>query len=414
MVKSPVMSLPRRFGRALRPLWALDPAVTYLNHGTVGATPRVVLAAQEAMRDEIERQPARFLLRELMSIGLQGQAATSGPPGMPHHRLRAAAAAVAPWLGVTGDDLVFVDNATTGANAVLASFELQPGDEVLVTNRTYGALVRAAGHHAARRGATLVTAVLRFPAGDPQELVAALARALTPRTRLAVLDHVSPETALVMPLAEMARVCRERGVAVLADGAHAPGALAVDIPSYGVDYYTANLHKWAFSPRSCAVLWAAPARREGLHPTVVSWGYGLGWHTEFDWVGTRDPSPFLCAPAGLAFIDEALGGREALWAHNHALAWRAATGLAARWGLPWVTPREAVGSLVSVPLPAALGRGTAAAASLKDWLLYERQIEAQILAIDEALWLRISAQAYNDDDDIEHLARAIDERLRSS
>lgn len=407
------MNTPPHFGRSLLPLWALDPAITYLNHGTVGATPRAVLAAQAALRDEIERQPARFLLRELTPIGVQGRAGGDGPPGTPHHRMRAAAAAVAPWLGVTSDDLVFVGNATSGANAVLASFPLAPGDEVLVTNRTYGAVARAAAHHAARVGALTRSAALPFPVSDPAVLVDALQQALTPRTRLAVLDHVSPETALVMPLAEMAAVCRARGIAVLADGAHAPAAITVDIPSLGVDFYTANLHKWAFAPRSSAILWAAPAWRDRLHPPVISWGLGLGWHAEFDWVGTHDPTPYLCAPAGLSFIDEILGGRDALWAHNHTLAWRAAERLTARWGLPWTTPRAMVGSMVSLPLPAALGRGAEAAAALKDWLLYERAIEAQILAIDDGLWLRISAQAYVDDQDIEHLAAAIDERIAS-
>lgn len=407
------MQTPPSFGRPLLPLWALDPAATYLNHGTVGATPRAVLAAQAALRDEIERHPARVLLREITPIGVQGQPGSAGPDGRPRRRLRAAAGAVAPWLGVTGDDLVFVANATTGANAVLASFPLQPGDEVLVTNRTYGAVARAAAHHAARAGACLRTIALPFPGATADELVATIDAALTPRTRLAVLDHVSPETALLMPLREMAAVCRSRGVAVLADGAHAPGALAVDIPSLGVDFYTANLHKWAFAPRSSAVLWAAAEWRARLHPTVISWGFGLGWHAEFDWVGTSDPTPYLCAPAGLAFIDEVLGGREALWGHNHGLAWRSAMSLCERWGLPWTTPREMVGSMVSVPLPAALGRGAEAATALKDWLLFERSIEAQVLAIDEALWLRISAQAYNDDEDIERVASAIDERIRA-
>lgn len=401
------MSTPPRFGRSLLPLWPLDPAITYLNHGTVGATPRAVLAAQAALRDEIERQPARFLLRELTPIGRPDENPDRALPGGPRQRLRAAAAAIAPWLGVQGDDLVFVDNATAGANAVLASFDLRPGDEVLVTNRTYGAVARAAAHHAARAGATVVTAPLPFPVRGETELVNALQAALTPRTKLAVLDHVSPETALVMPLAAMAAACRARGIVVLADGAHAPGALAVDIPSLGVDYYTANLHKWAFSPRSAGILWAAPERRAGLHPPVISWGSTGGWLAEFDWVGTRDPTPLLCAPAGFRFIDEALGGRDALWAHNHALAWRTAERLTARWGLPWTTPRAMVASMVTLPLPPALGRGFDAAMALKTWLLAERAIEAQILAIDDALVWRFSAQAYNDDEDVERFTQAL-------
>lgn len=401
------MPIPPRFGRSLLPLWALDPAITYLNHGTVGATPRAVLAAQAALRDEIERQPARFLLRELTPIGRPDENPDRALPGGPRQRLRAAAASVAPWLGVQGDDLVFVDNATAGANAVLASFDLRPGDEVLVTNRTYGAVTRAATHHAARAGAQVVTATLPFPVTGETELVDALQAALTPRTRLAVLDHVSPETALVMPLAAMAAACRARGIAVLADGAHAPGALSVDIPSLGVDYYTANLHKWAFSPRSAGILWAAPDRRAGLHPPVISWGSAGGWLAEFDWVGTRDPTPFLCAPAGLRFIDEALGGRDTLWAHNHALAWRSAERLTARWGLAWATPRPMVASMVTLPLPPALGRGFDRAMALKTWLLAEAQIEAQILAIEDGLYWRFSAQAYNDDEDVERFTQAL-------
>lgn len=404
------MTTPPAFGRGLLPLWPLDPAITYLNHGTVGATPHAVLAAQQALRDEIERQPARFLLRELTPIGRPDESPDRALPGGPRQRLRAAAAAVAPRLGVAGEDLVFVDNATAGANAVLGSFPLGPGDEVLVTDRSYGAVVRAAMHHAARVGASVRTVHLPFPVASAEPLVDALAAALTPRTRLAVLDHVAPETALVMPLAAMAAACRARGVAVLADGAHAPGALALDIPALGVDYYTANLHKWAFSPRSAAILWAAPGRREGLHPPVISWGAGGGWLAEFDWIGTRDPTPFLCAPAGWRFIDEALGGTAALWAHNHALAWDTAVRLSARWGPRWITPRSMVGSMVTIPLPTALGATPADAAALKNGLLADDGIEAQILSIDGALWWRLSAQAYNDPDDVERFTQALAQR----
>lgn len=407
----PPTAPPPNFGRSLLPLWPLDPTITYLNHGTVGATPRAVLAAQAALRDEIERQPARFLLRELTPIGRPDENPDRALPGGPRRRLRTAAAAIAPWLGVQGDDLVFVDNATAGANAVLASFPMQPGDAVLVTNRSYGAVARAAAHHAARAGAQVVTAHLPFPVASDAELIEALQAALTPRTRLAVLDHVSPETALVMPLDAMAATCRERGIAVLADGAHAPGAIPVDIPALGVDYYTANLHKWAFSPRSAGILWAAPERRAGLHPPVISWGSTGGWIAEFDWVGTRDPTPFLCAPDGFRFIDDALGGCDALWARNHALARDTAQRLTARWGLPWTTPRHLVGSMVSLPLPPALGHGYDSAMAIKAWLLAEAQIEAQILAIDtregQPLYWRFSAQAYNDEADVERFTQAL-------
>src|SRR5258708_18078689 len=97
------------FGRSWLSQWALDPSILYLNHGTVGAPPRRVLEAQQRIRDEIERQPSKFLLRELSAIAVGG-----GPLAVP--RMRAAAAAIAPFVGAEADDLVFVDNATSGAN----------------------------------------------------------------------------------------------------------------------------------------------------------------------------------------------------------------------------------------------------------------------------------------------------------
>ncbi|HEX7383023.1 MAG TPA: aminotransferase class V-fold PLP-dependent enzyme [Burkholderiaceae bacterium] len=391
-----------RFGRALLEHWWLDPRGTYLNHGTVGATPRRVLAAQQALQAEIERQPARFMVRELTG-SLDGLAAAAAQP-----RLRAAADRVAAWLGARGDDLVFVDNASSGINAVLRSLRLAPGDEILLTDQAYGAVARTAAFVARERGAQVVTVALPFPATDAQAFVDAVEAGLTPRTRIAVLDHVTSETALVLPLAAMAERCRARGVPVLADGAHAPGALDLDIPALGVDWYAANLHKWAFAPRTSAVLWSAGAReREGLHPAVVSWGLDQGWHAEFDWTGTRDPTPFLCAPEGIDFITGFLGAG-AMRAHNHGLARAAAHALGERWGTPWRTPEAMVGCMVTLPLPARLPATAEAARRLRDALLFEHAIELPVVARAGRLWARVSAQVYNEFDDIERLARAVE------
>jgi len=234
--------------------WPLEPDGVYLNHGTVGVTPLKVMQARMAILREIERHPARFMLRELMRLGEQPAAPT---------RLRAAAETVARFLGARGDGVVFVDNATTGVNAVLRALQLQPGDELLIHDHAYGGVARAAAFVARERGARLVTLAWPFPTTDASAYVEAVERAITPRTRIAILDHVSSETALVLPLAQIAAACGARGVPVLADGAHAPGAIDVRIESLGVDWYAANLHKWAFAPRGCGVLWAAPERRAG-------------------------------------------------------------------------------------------------------------------------------------------------------
>ncbi|MEO8836871.1 MAG: aminotransferase class V-fold PLP-dependent enzyme [Caldimonas sp.] len=388
------------FGRAMLAHFPLAPGGVYLNHGTVGVTPLAVMCARSAILDEIERHPSRFMIRELMDLGM------SAPPEAP--RLRAAAARVAAFLGADGDGLVFVDNASAGVNAVLRSV-LRPGDEIVIHDQAYGGVARAVDFIARERGASVQTFALPWPARDPADFVRAVESAITPRTRLALLDHVCSETALILPLAEMAAACRARGVAVLVDGAHAPGAIDLDIASLGVDWYAANLHKWAVAPRSCGVLWAAPERRAGLHPGVISWGVtNDDWLQEFDWTGTRDPSPWLAAPAGLDFMRDVLG-IEAMRAYNHRLAWQSAVRLAARWGRPWTTPESMIGCMASVPLPARFAPADAANASrLRDALLFEHGIEIPVIARGGALWLRLSAQVYNDESDVERLADAID------
>lgn len=385
------------FGRHRLADWPLDPAVTYLNHGTVGVAPRRVLAAQQAIRDEIEREPSRVLLRDMS--GLVG-----APTGRPS-RVRVAAAAIASFVGARADDLVFVDNATTGVNAVLRSCRLQPGDEILVTDHNYGAIARTAAFAAREQQVGVVTVRVPYPAFDRQALVRAVAAAITPRTRIAVLDHITSESALIFPLAELAAVCRARGVGVLVDGAHAPGVLPLDIPSLGVDWYTANLHKWACAPRSCGFLWVHPSRQAGLHPPVISWGLDLGFTAEFDWVGTRDLSSWLAAPEGIAFLRDL--GWDDVRQYNHDLAWRAARTLTGRWDTALEIDEASVGFMATVPLPAVLGSAPEDAARLRDALLFEDRIEVQVHAGHGRLWMRVCAQVYNDWEDIEKLAAAV-------
>jgi isopenicillin-N epimerase len=393
------------FGRAWLSEFPLSADDVYLNHGTVGVTPLAVMRARAAILEEIERHPARFMLRALMRL----DASTAATPSDGVLRLRDAAARVAAFVGCSADGLVFVDNATSGICAVLRSLTLAPGDEILLPDHAYGGVARAAAFIARERGATVTTFSLPFPATSEAQMIEALDRAITPRTRVALLDHVTSETALVMPLAAMASLCRDRGVAVLVDGAHAPGAVALDIESLGVDWYAANLHKWAFAPRACGVLWAGPHRRSGLHPAVISWGVTKDdWLAEFDWTGTRDPSPWLAAPAGIDFMERRLG-TAAMRAYNHRLAWQSATQLAERWNLPFPTPEAMIGCMASVRLPDRFGPADPATAQrVRDRLLFEHRVEVPVIARGDALWARLSIQVYNDESDVARFADAVD------
>ncbi|HEX4510680.1 MAG TPA: aminotransferase class V-fold PLP-dependent enzyme, partial [Burkholderiaceae bacterium] len=291
---------------------------------------------------------------------------------------------------------------------------LKKDDEIVLLDQAYGAVAKTARFVARLAGAQVVTVALPFPVeGDVTDAYAdALERALTPRTRIAVLDLISSETALTLPVAALAQRCRRHGVPVLVDGAHAPGAIALDVAALGADWFVGNLHKWAFAPRGCGILWASPQRAGAaafeLHPTVVSWGLDQGYTQEFDWTGTRDPSPMLAAPAGLAFMRDTLGV-EPMRRWNHGLAWRAAHALAARWDQRYAVPEAMVGCMASVPLPSRIqALGPEASPRLKDWLLYDRGIEAQVLNIHDRPHVRLAAQVYNEEGDYDTLARAID------
>jgi isopenicillin-N epimerase len=239
-------------------------------------------------------------------------------------------------------------------------------------------------------------------------VIDAFAATLSDKTRIAVLDHVSSDTALVMPVREMAALARARGVAVLVDGAHAPGAVPVDIAALGVDWYTANMHKWAMAPRPCGVLWAAPDQQEGLHPPVISWGLDQGMLAEFDWVGTRDPTPWLAAPEGIAFMERL--GLEAMQAHNHALVLEAARMLSDRWGTGFEADPAMIGTMASVALPDSLSGDEATADALRDALWFEDRIEVHMARRGGRLWVRLSAQVYNELADYERLAVAVTAR----
>ena len=376
------------FGRTVRGEWLLDEKISYLNHGTVGVTPRAVLAAQTALRDRIERQPAKFMLREYKDL------------------LRKAADSAAETFGGRGRDYVFTDNATAGINAVLRSLALKEGDEVLVTDHTYGAIRNAAAYACRRSGARLVVAAIPFPSAGPDEIIAVLTKALSERTRLAVLDHITSETALVLPLKAMIALSHDAGARVVVDGAHAPGVLDLDIPALGADWYAANLHKWYFAPRGCGLLWASEAAQEDLHPAAISWRLDEGFTAEFDWNGTRDPTPFLCFPDGKAFMDGL--GVENVRTYNHELVVEGAGLLFERFGGNLALSQELTGSMALAPLPASLPTGKPQADAVRDALLFQHDIEVPVIGWAGRLWARTAAQVYCERADFGRLVAAVE------
>ena len=375
------------FGRAIRGEWLIEEDIRFLNHGSYGAAPKVVLDAQSRWRERMERQPVRFMTDEL-----------------PAH-LRAAAADLAEYLGADGDDLVFVDNATTAVNAVLRSLAFEPGDEILTTTHAYNAVRNAIKYVCGRTGARFKEAAIPFPAtGDDAEAIAAVEAGITPRTRLAVIDHVGPETALVLPIARLIELFKQRGVPVLVDGAHAPGMVPLALNDLGADWYLGNGHKWLCAPKGCAFLCARPDRQAEIHPTVISHGLGQGFTAEFDWQGTRDFSPWLAVTDALAFRRR-LGGGVAKYCKS--LVREAAEHLAAAWKTEIGTPERMGGFMATLRLPAGVEPTPEAAKALRQCLLANHRLETKIFPLAGALWLRLSAFVYNEFEDYSPLAELL-------
>ncbi len=376
-----------------RSLWGLDPQAIFLNHGSYGATPKKVLQAQSAWRERLEAQPVQFMGEELPQA------------------LRAAAAELAHFVGAEPENLVFVENATSGVNAVLRSLRFQPGDQIACTNHGYGAVRQTLQYISAQWGAIPVEAQIPFPIAGPEQVIAAFKAILTPQTRLAVLDHLTSPTALIYPLPELISLCQERGIPVLVDGAHAPGVLPLELERLGADWYTGNAHKWMFAPKGCAFLWVAPHHQAQTHPTVISHGFGQGFTAEFDWVGTRDPSSWLAISAALAFIQEL--GLDNICQHNHTLMLQARQLLLDTLeGIP-PAPEKMLGFMATLPLPPfwqqwipelSLGER---ARRLHDYLWHTYHIEVPIIPFAGLLWVRISAQLYNHLTEYEQLALAL-------
>jgi isopenicillin-N epimerase len=383
----------------------LDLSIHYLNHGSFGACPRDILEAQSALRDDLERRPAEFMIAKL--------------PGM----LAEVRAALGRFAGADPEGFGFVRNATYGVNAVARSWDLRPGDEILTTDHSYGACRKALEFIAPRRGARLVVARVPFPIDGPDAVADAVLGAVTPRTRLALLDHVTSPTALVFPLERLVPALRERGVESIVDGAHALGMLPLALDRLGAAAYTANAHKWLCAPKGAAILHVRSDLRGRIRPLVISHGYDSGaeavqFRDEWDWTGTDDPTSWLMIPACLRWLEALLpGGWPALMEHNHAQALRGRAILLESLGLAEPCPASMIGSTASVPLLSAAPDSPVERLEPEALTAWARARGVEPVFFHwpgpGGRMVRVSAQAYNHDDQYRALAAILPEALRA-
>lgn len=386
--------------------WPIDPKIVFLNHGSFGSCPRPVLEYQQGLRDRMERQPVQFLVRELEPL------------------LDEARAALARFVGAHPDNLVFVPNATSGVNTIVRSLSLEPGDQLLVTDQEYNACRNALEFVAARARAEVVVAPLPFPVESADQLVEAIVSRVTPRTRLALIDHITSQTALVLPIARIVRELAARGVDTLVDGAHGPGMAPLKLEELGAAYYTGNCHKWVCAPKTAGLLHVRPDRQHLIHPLAISHGFNsprkdcARFLIEFGWPGTWDPTACLSVPEALRFLGGLVpGGWAEIQSRNRRLALEARDILCQTLQINPPCPDECIGAMASVPLPdtpAGQRPGPPLYIDpLQDRLLFDHGIEVPVIpwpGFPKRL-LRISAQLYNETADYKKLASALKKAL---
>jgi len=381
----------------VRGLWTLDPAVTFLNHGSFGACPAQVQQAAERLRARMEREPVRFLIGELEGL------------------LDEARASVAALLGARADDLAFMPNASTGVSTVLRSLAFAPGDELLTTDHAYNACRNALEHAAAQAGARVTVAHVPFPTPGPDAVVEAVLARVTPRTRLVLLDHVTSQTALVFPVARLVAELEDRGVDTLVDAAHAPGMVPVALDAVGAAYTAGNFHKWVCAPKGAGFLHVRRDRQAGVRPLTISHGANSPradrsrFRLEFDWTGTIDPTPFLCVPEALRAL-AALAPLPVMMAANHAAAVAARAALCATLRIAPPCPDEMLGAMASVPLPLVPAEPvTGPFDPLQEALFARFGIEVPIFPFPARphRMLRVSTPAYVTPADVTRLTEAL-------
>jgi isopenicillin-N epimerase len=379
----PVSSLKR---------WSLDPTIVHLNHGSFGGCPYAVTLTSTAWRARLEAAPMKFMVLDWQT------------------ELDRARRGLAAFVHAPAERLVFVPSSTTGVAIALHSVDLAAGDDILTTAHAYRACMNQLGRLAAARGATITVVTIPLPF-DAAALVDAVARAITPRTRLALFDHITSPTALRLPIEPLVALAAARGIPVIVDGAHAPGQIALDIAAIGATFYAGNCHKWLCAPKGSGFL--VVAEGVAVRPVVTSHGaspeYGPAnrLHAELDWSGTHDPTPHLTVPSAIATVAVEGGGWPAIYARNHALACelrrRIIDGLGGGHRVAPLAPDGALACMAAIPIQ--LPAGTTPFA-LETQLLRDGW-EVPIVDFAHGPLLRVSAHLYNHAGEADRLAATL-------
>ncbi len=376
----------------LKQYFLLDPSVTFLNHGSFGATPKPVFEEYQRWQMEMEKQPVEFLGRCITGL------------------LAESRSVLGEYVGTHADNLVYTQNVTISMNIIARSLELGTGDEVLASDHEYGAMDRMWRFLSREHGFTYVNQPVKLTSHD--DFIESFWQAVTPHTRVIFLSHITSPTAIIFPIQEIIRRAREKGIITIIDGAHVPGQLPLDLDSLGADFYGGNLHKWLCAPKGAGFLYARPEMQKLLKPLVVSWGYesitpsSSTFVDHHEWWGTRDMAAFLSVPAAIKFQEEHHWDEVRTVCHQLAVDIQTRicdiTGLA-----PLHSSADTwFAQLTAAPLPADTD-----IVALKTRLYDEYRVEVPLIEWNSHKLIRVSVQGYNSPTDLDRLLFALSSLL---
>ena len=395
-------SLPSR--SELSKYWILDPNITFLNHGSFGACPKLILDEQTKLRTSLESDPVTFMestARELWAESL---------------------VRLSKFINADSEGMTFVTNATSGVNTVLKSLDLKPNDEIIVLDHSYQACWNAVDFITKKAGAKTVVATIPFPIDSNEQIIEGILQEVTERTRLALIDTVTSPTGLRLPFEELVSELQSRNVDVLLDAAHGPGIVPLDIKKLDPAYVTGNAHKWLCTPKGSAFLYIREDRRNRIRPLSVSHGASVSgtdqerFRFEFDWTGTQDPTAWLCIPSAIDHIGSMLsGGWPAIMDYNTNLVIQGRNLLLEALGTPKPSPDSMIVGLAAVLLP---GSGVLTTSALEPDPLHTLLFEKYRIQVPVFGWphhnkryLRIASYLYNSLEEYEYLAEVLKKEI---
>jgi isopenicillin-N epimerase len=377
---------------SFKPLFSLDPEIVFLNHGSFGATPRPVFAVYQEWQRRLERQPVLFLGREIDQL------------------LRTSRQVLGDYLNADADELVYIPNATHGANIIARSLDLQPGDEILTTDHEYGACNYAWEFACQKNGAVYKQQPIPLPVQAETEITEIIWSGVNGRTKAIYLSHITSPTALRLPVETICQRARQAGILTIIDAAHSPGQIPLDLQALGADIVFGNCHKWMLAPKGAAFLYARREVQHLIEPLVVSWGYhpapaattGSHFIDLLQWTGTKDPAAALSVPAAVQFMQEHNWGKVRKACHG--LLHQAIQRVCELSGLPPLYPldSELYSQMGAAPLPPATDLER-----LKERLYEVFRVEVPLIQWQEHKLIRISVQGYNTQGDIDALLHAL-------